>query len=397
MSKKNIIYMLLFFIGVGVLSLVIIFQSPNYYAPYVYSFFSKLSFSQENAKHIEDGVELEQYKVGNIPTSIDITFQNGSYLALVTSMGDSVVSIVDLSSDSSEAFSTYSFLPGSKPRVSVWCDIDNDNIDELVVPLWGDGFSSVFVGKLSSDDTIVKVGEYGVGYRPRSVACGDLDGDGYNEIVTADNFSNTISIIDNNGSLSYLKSISVGNEPGAISIVDFNGDGRNDLVFSHRSSNNIFVLTQSSRYEFKHALTLPTLKAPKDQVVVDIDGDGFLDVISSDGTSNSISIFYIKKMKVDHVERVKVSGSPHAIKYLTQHGKSGGSIVVASYPNWIEVLSRCSGKFELIESLWFGGYSGILKRKILYLDSIPDTSFVYAVMAGIDSIVKLPVRLSECD
>ena len=107
--------------------------------------------------------------------------------------------------------------------------------------------------------------------------------------------------------------------------------------------------------------------------------------------------FYVKDMKLDRVERIKVSGSPHAIKYITQGHSSTGAIVVASYPNWIEVLSRCSGKMEIIESLWFGGLSGVLKRKILYLDFIDGSNNIYAVMAGIDSVVKLPIRISGCD
>jgi hypothetical protein len=376
---------------------VIVLRKPNYYAPILYTLFSELTFSQQKAEYIENGKELKQFKVGNIPTSIDISTRNNKRIALVTSMGDSVVSIVDLNSKSGKTIASYKFTPGSKPRLAVWCDIDNDNIDELIVPLWGKGFSSVFVGKLNSYNKIVKYGEYNVGNRPRSVACGDLDGDGFNEIVTVDNFSNTLSIIDNNGALTYLKSINVGNQPGAVTIADFNGDHKNDLVVSHRSSNNIFVLIQTGKLVFEHKMTLPTLEAPKDQVVVDINNDGYLDVISADGSSNNISIFYIKNMKVSSIERIKVSGSPHSIKYITQESEPGGSIVVAGYPNWIETLSLCSGKYKLTESLWFGGWSGFQRRKILYLDSIPDSNDVYVVMAGIDSVVKVPVRLSEYD
>lgn len=397
MKKINVI-IVLFLVAIIVLFSFFLLNHPKYVTPYLYTLISELSFKQQDAKYVEDGVEINRFKVGDTPTSIDITYRDKRNLALVTSMGDSVAVVTDLSSMDGEPLSSYRFKSGAKPRVSIWCDINNDGVEEIVVPLWGEGFSSVFVGELSSDTTISKVGEYTVGYRPRSVACADLDNDGYNEIVSADNYSDTISIIDNNGSLSYLKSISVANEPGAIKITDFDGDGLQDLIVTHRASNNLYVLLNEKNLNFRLSLVIPTMKAPKDQVVVDIDQDGFKDVITIDGATNNISIYYIKSMRVHEVERVKLSGSPHSLKYIpsTLVGKKG-AIVAAVYPNWIEVASFCVDRYVLTESLWFADYYGLRKRKILYFDYISGEDNIYAVMAGIDSVVQLPVRLSECN
>ena len=397
MSRMNVIFTL-FLVAIFFLASFVLLNHPKYVTPYLYTFTSKLSFEQQDAKYVEDGVEINRFKVGDTPTSIDITYRDKRKLALVTSMGDSVVVVTDLSSIDGEPLSSYRFTSGAKPRVSIWCDIDNDGVEELVIPLWGEGFSSIFVGALNSDSTISKIGEYTVGYRPRSVACGDLDNDGYNEIVSADNFSDTISIIDNDGSLSYLKSIGVASEPGAIKITDFDGDGLRDLIVTHRASNNIYVLLNEKNLNFHISLVIPTMKAPKDQVVVDIDLDGFKDIITVDGATNNISIYYIKSMRVHEVERVKLSGSPHSLKYIpsTQASKKG-TIVAAVYPNWVEVASFCADRYVLTESLWFADYYGLRKRKILYLDHISGEDNVYAVMAGIDSVVQLPIRLSECN
>jgi len=397
MSRRKAIFVFFLFVTVFVVLCVLLIH-PKYVTTYLYTFTSELSYKQRDAKFVEDGVEINRFKVGDTPTSIDITYRDNKNLALVTSMGDSVAVVTNLSSTGEEPLSSYAFLPGSKPRVSIWCDVNNDGLDEVVIPFWGDGFSSVFVGSVNSDGVITKIGEYTVGYRPRSVACGDLDGDGYNEIVSADNFSDTISIIENNGNLSFLKSIAVASEPGAIKIVDFNNDGLNDLVVTHRASNNVYVLINERGFNFRLAMVIPTLKAPKDQVIVDINQDGYKDLITIDGATNNVSIYYIKLMRVTKVERVKLSGSPHSLKYIPSEEKNQkGSIVVAVYPNWIEVLSSCSGQYELTESLWFADYYGLRKRKILYFDHIKGTDNIYAVMAGIDSVVQLSVKLSECN
>ncbi len=153
------------------------------------------------------------------------------------------------------------------------------------------------------------------------------------------------------------------------------------------------MLLQSDNGEFQHALTFPTTDDPKDQVIVDIDNDGELDLVTVDGGSNTVSLFYMSDMDISVVKRIKVSGTPHAVKYVPIE-RSPGAIVVASYPNWIEVLRDCGDGFELDESYWYGG---LIKQKILYLDFDPNQpEHVYSVMAGPNSVVKSEILKSDC-
>jgi hypothetical protein len=368
--------------------------NPNILAPAIYSILSDSSVYQRDAKDQVMGIELSRYRVGETPTSIDVSnFSEDSSHALVTNMEDSSVSVVNL--DKGEV-SRFYLPPGSKPRVSIFCDIDNDGRQEIIVPLWGNEFSSVFIGKVGRDFGIIEYDQVQVGYRPRSVACGDLDSDGFNEIISADNFSDTISIIDNlNGSLKYFRSIAVGKEPGAVTIVDFDQDGKLDIFVTHRGSNNAYLLLQKEEKNFKHVITFPTGKSPKDKIVADIDGDGDIDVVTVDGETKVASIFYMEGMTILRMEKVGLSGNPHAVKFVPYtHESKTGFIIIASYPNWVEVLRNCSGQYILNESHWFGWLG---KQKILYLDfdsnNIED---IYIVMAGKDSLVKTNILKSQC-
>ncbi len=381
---------------VGVLAVLAIASllliPANLLGPFVYSLTDGRPYKQQAANIVEPGTIIRSIDVGDTPTSIDILKGKTQHLALVTSMGDSSISVVDLAKGELSRL----YLPtGSKPRVSVWCDINNDGREEVVVPLWGDDQSSIFVGEIGEDYRIENHAEYTVGVRPRSVVCADIDSDDLNDIISADNFSDTISILRNvDGHLVLTKSIQVASDPGSVSSADFNRDGRNDIVVAHRGADNAYLLVQSDGGEFQHALTFPTTDDPKDQVIVDIDNDGDLDLVTVDGGSNTVSLFYMEDMDISVIKRIKVSGTPHAVKYLPIEG-ARGAIVVASYPNWIEVLRTCGGEYELDESYWYGG---LIKQKILYLDFDPsEPEHIYSVMAGTNSVAKSEILKSNCN
>ena len=73
---------------------------------------------------------------------------------------------------------------------------------------------------------------------------------------------------------------------------------------------------------------------------------------------------------------------------------SSGVIVVASYPNWLEVIRGCSGEFELDQSYWFGG---LTKQNMLYLDyDNQKPERVFMVMGRRDAVVETRIRIDGC-
>jgi hypothetical protein len=91
---------------------------------------------------------------------------------------------------------------------------------------------------------------YPVGAGPRSVAVGDVNGDGKPDIITANSGGttpgNTVSVLlgDGRGSFSAATSYRVGSQPIAVAVGDVNGDGKPDLVTA--GGNGVTVLLNQS-------------------------------------------------------------------------------------------------------------------------------------------------------
>ena len=73
--------------------------------------------------------------------------------------------------------------------------------------------------------------DYRTGRRPESVAIGDLNGDGKPELVTANVYGGTVSVLTNGGDGSLAKrDYEAGVGPESVAIGDLNGDGKPDLA-----------------------------------------------------------------------------------------------------------------------------------------------------------------------
>ena len=79
---------------------------------------------------------------------------------------------------------------------------------------------------------------------PSSVSVGDIDGDGWPEIITANYRTNSISIIQKEqSSVTYkLKEFIVGRRPEAVVVADIDNDNISEVIVANRESNNISIL-----------------------------------------------------------------------------------------------------------------------------------------------------------
>ena len=78
---------------------------------------------------------------------------------------------------------------------------------------------------------------------PYSVAIGDFNGDGKQDLAVANQSSNTVSIRlgDGLGGFSGTTEVSVGSYPHSVAIGDFNGDGKQDLAVANADSNTVSI------------------------------------------------------------------------------------------------------------------------------------------------------------
>ncbi|MFX9688398.1 VCBS repeat-containing protein, partial [Acinetobacter baumannii] len=87
------------------------------------------------------------------------------------------------------------------------------------------------------------------GTSPRSVAIGDLDGDGKPDLVTANYNPNTVSVLRNTsssgsiglGSFAANVDFATGTTPTSVAIGDLDGDGKPDLAVANNIANTVSV------------------------------------------------------------------------------------------------------------------------------------------------------------
>jgi hypothetical protein len=128
----------------------------------------------------------------------------------------------------------------------------------------------------------------------RSVAIGDVSGDGSPDLVAASPSAetNTVSVLRNMGSgTSYYPKVdyATGLYPFSVAIGDVNGDGKLDLVTANLDAKSVSVLLNSGDGTFQP--NYATGVNPVSVTIVDLNGDGKRDVVTSNsGGTNSVSV-----------------------------------------------------------------------------------------------------------
>lgn len=129
---------------------------------------------------------------------------------------------------------------------------------------------------------------------PTAVACGDLNGDGRDDLVVTSLGANSVDVFLNKGNGSFGPKLSLptkGQSPRALAIADLNRDGKNDLIVANSGSNNLSILLNEGGATFKPAQTVPVPATPSSVVAADFDGDGQIDLATANTESDSISVF----------------------------------------------------------------------------------------------------------
>jgi hypothetical protein len=145
---------------------------------------------------------------------------------------------------------------------------------------------------------------YGTGgYRPESVAVGDLNGDGKLDLVVAEIYQNAnrqnggVSVLLGNGDGTFRAPVSYssgGQGAVSVAIADVNGDGKPDIVVANLSANgddtigSVSVLLGNGDGTFRNTVTYSSNGYIADAMAVaDINGDGKLDVVIANQCQSS--------------------------------------------------------------------------------------------------------------
>jgi hypothetical protein len=148
----------------------------------------------------------------------------------------------------------------------------------------------------------------------RSVAIGDVDGDGQPDLVIANNAtspvaSTSISVLRNistSGSISFAAKVdfTAGTSPRYVAIGDVDGDSKPDVIVTNMNSNNMSVLRNTSApgsitaSSFAPKVDFTAGVTPVSAVIVDVEGDGIPEIALANAavsaTSLGVSVFQIE-------------------------------------------------------------------------------------------------------
>jgi hypothetical protein len=126
------------------------------------------------------------------------------------------------------------------------------------------------------------------------VAVGDLDNDGYEDLVCLGNSVNSINLFkgQSDGTFSFWKTVSITPVPISVAVADFNGDNKLDIIAGgyETSGNSISVLLGDGAGNFTEQ-TITTSQVYYNTVVADLDNDNDIDIAVPHSIDSSFSVF----------------------------------------------------------------------------------------------------------
>ncbi|MBD2699665.1 VCBS repeat-containing protein [Spirosoma sp. BT702] len=193
--------------------------------------------------------------------------------------------------------------------------------------------------------------DVGVGNSPRSVAVGDVDGDGDLDFLTANFSSSNVSVRLNNGSGSFGggSNVAVGDAPQSVVLGDVDGDGDLDFLTANFSSSNVSVRLNDGSGNFSGSSNVAVGSGPASVAVGDVDGDGDLDFLTANFSSSNVSVHLNDGSgNFSGTTNVGVGNSPRSVALGDVDGDGDLDFLAANYgSNSVSVrLNDGNGNFS---------------------------------------------------
>lgn len=142
--------------------------------------------------------------------------------------------------------STLSTGAGAGPDEVQALDLDGDGWDDILTANGSDGTFSVMLNDGSGG--FLGAQQYTMASDVAILAAADVNGDGYPDVITESSVDQTVSVRLNNGDGSFAAPViySLGGLVGSLSVADVNGDGHPDILVSSDAIVSLYQLSSGT-------------------------------------------------------------------------------------------------------------------------------------------------------
>lgn len=223
----------------------------------------------------------------------DINNDEFSDLVVITEDSDDIRVMISDGSLGYEPFVIIEMPPGLGPSTNEGADFNRD------------GFIDMAIGSTYSDNVNIQFGDpvsffntqmnYSVSEGVRGMAVPDLNGDGWDDIVTANRAGNNISILLNDGTGSFEPAIEIDSGfqgETSIAATDLNADGYTDLLVATYEDSHVVSLLNDGTGNMTVASSAMVGSQPWMIAIGDINGDGYADAITANRNTNDVSVVF---------------------------------------------------------------------------------------------------------
>jgi hypothetical protein len=187
-----------------------------------------------------------------------------------------------------------SVLGGHLPVSVAVGDFNGDGIQDLAVANLNSANVDILIGDGKGGFSEAKKAPVAVGTQPTSVAVGDFNGDNKADLAVTNGNDGTVSILLGNGDGTFASAsgspFSVGNRPASVAVADLNGDGKPDLAIVNQTDSTVAIFLGNGDGTFQAPQTFGVGGLPISVSIRDFNLDGKLDLAIVNRLSDSVSI-----------------------------------------------------------------------------------------------------------
>ena len=263
---------------------------------------------------------------------------------------------------------TYSTGANNYPYSVALGDVNGDGRPDIVSANGSSSTAGVFLGQANGGFASMTAYSTGAFSYPRSVALGDVNGDGRLDIVTANSSRSEVGVLlgQISGGFAPVTAYSVGatSYPSSVTLGDVNGDGRLDIVTANGNSSTVGVLLGQAGGGFAPVTIYSTGASsnPNSVTLGDVNGDGQLDIVTANTDAGTAGVLLGQTRGSFGSVTAYSTGAnsaPHSVTLGDVNGDGRLDIVTANSNTATAgvLLGQTSGGFGPVTTYSTGGFN----------------------------------------